>query len=191
MGKRYVEVFSSSATEKQAACDRNRATMRDDAGYRGVLRLRGLPFSTAVDEVLDFFGQSAALKRENIHLMRRADGRASGDAYAVFDTEEAAVAALSFDKQKLGSRWVDLFQSSKGELYSLTSVGGIMLGSDTLGISQGGEVAEPAVALGDGEESVVGRPHATPLQRLPLPRYVLPPLQTTSPTCYVPHLLLP
>ena len=190
MGKRYVEVFSSSATEKQAACDRNRATMRDDAGYRGVLRLRGLPFSTAVDEVLDFFGQSAALKRENIHLMRRADGRASGDAYAVFDTEEAAVAALSFDKQKLGSRWVDLFQSSKGELYSLTSVGGIMLGSDTLGITQGGEVAEPAVALGDGE-AVVGRPYATPLQRLPLPRYVLPPLQTTSPTCYVSHLLLP
>ena len=79
--------------------------MRDDAGYRGVLRMRGLPFSTVVDEVLDFFGQSAALKRENIHLMRRADGRASGDAYAVFDTEDAAVAALSFDKQKLGTRW--------------------------------------------------------------------------------------
>ena len=78
--------------------------MRDDAGYRGVLRMRGLPFSTVVDEVLDFFGQSAALKRENVHLMRRADGRASGDAYAVFDTEEAAVAALSFDKQKLGTR---------------------------------------------------------------------------------------
>merc|ERR1740130_2210089 len=70
VGKRYVEVFSSSATEKQAACDRNRATMRDDAGYRGVLRLRGLPFSTVVDEVLDFFGQSGALKRENVHLMR-------------------------------------------------------------------------------------------------------------------------
>ena len=80
--------------------------MRDDAGYRGVLRMRGLPFSTVVDEVLDFFGQSAALKRENVHLMRRADGRASGDAYAVFDTEEAAVAALSFDKQKLGTRWL-------------------------------------------------------------------------------------
>ena len=156
--------------------------MRDDAGYRGVLRMRGLPFSTVVDEVLEFFGQSASLKRENVHLMRRSDGRASGDAYAVFDTEEAAVAALSFDKQKLGTRWlgpsprpspnprpdpspspspspnpspspspnpspspspnpspnphpspslalalavgrwVDLFQSSKGELYSLTSV---------------------------------------------------------------------
>ena len=80
--------------------------MRDDAGYRGVLRMRGLPFSTVVDEVLEFFGQSASLKRENVHLMRRSDGRASGDAYAVFDTEEAAVAALSFDKQKLGTRWL-------------------------------------------------------------------------------------
>lgn len=103
VGKRYVEVFASSAAEKQAACDRNRATMREDAGYRGVLRMRGLPFSTTVDEVLEFFGQSPSLKRENVHLMRRADGRASGDAYAVFETEEAAVAALSFDKQKLGT----------------------------------------------------------------------------------------
>ena len=31
VGKRYVEVFASSASEKQAACERNRATMRDDA----------------------------------------------------------------------------------------------------------------------------------------------------------------
>ena len=65
------------------------------------------------------------------------------------------MACLAFDKQKLGPRWVDLFQSSKvrarlashlasfplpiassdpppppssqGELYSLTAVGGIMM----------------------------------------------------------------
>ena len=35
----------------------------------------------------------------------KADGRSAGDAYAVFDTEEAAVEALQFDKQKLGTRW--------------------------------------------------------------------------------------
>ena len=46
-------------------------------------------------EVLEFFGHSDALAREHVHLMRRSDGRASGDAYAVFDSEEAAVAALA------------------------------------------------------------------------------------------------
>eukprot|EP00966_Prymnesium_polylepis_P170414 3939379-Prymnesium_polylepis.1 len=35
VGRRYVEVFASTAAEKQAACERNRATMREDAGYRG------------------------------------------------------------------------------------------------------------------------------------------------------------
>lgn len=65
----------------------------------------------------------------NVHLLRRSDGRASGDAYAVFDTEEAATAAMAHDKQKLGNRWVDLFRSSKGELYSITALGGIMLPS--------------------------------------------------------------
>ena len=37
IGRRYVEVFASTAFEKDAACERNRATMRDDAGYREVL----------------------------------------------------------------------------------------------------------------------------------------------------------
>jgi heterogeneous nuclear ribonucleoprotein F/H len=76
--------------------------------------------------------------------MRKQDGRSSGDAYAVFDTEEAAVEAMQYDKQKLGSRWVDLFQSNKGELYSLTSLGGIMLDETTAAPKT------PLVALGDG-----------------------------------------
>lgn len=105
IGRRYVEVFASTAAEKDAACERNRATMRDDAGYRGVLRMRGLPFQTTAEDILQFFQTPSTLQLSNIHLMRRADGRASGDAYAVFDTEEAAVEALQFDKQKLGSRW--------------------------------------------------------------------------------------
>lgn len=126
VGKRYVEVFASNAAEKLAACERNRTTAKEDAGYRGVLRMRGLPYTATVEEVLQFYGSPAELCRENVHLLKRADGRASGDAYVIFDTEEAAKQALQYDKQKLGSRWVDLFQSSKGEFYSLTSVGGIM-----------------------------------------------------------------
>ena len=51
--------------------------------------------------------------------------------------------ARRYDKQKLGARWVDLFQSNKGELYSLTSLGGIMLGPDA-------QAAPPVVALGEG-----------------------------------------
>merc|ERR1719446_597473 len=153
VGKRYVEVFESSATEREAACERNLATAKEDAGYRGVLRMRGLPYNTGVDEVLQFFGSPITLKAENVHLLRRADGRASGDAYVVFDTEEAALEGLQLDKQKLGTRWVDLFQSSKGELYSLTSQGGIMISSAAQGGISSSEQAHavpPAQALGDG-----------------------------------------
>ena len=105
IGRRYVEIFASTAAEKAAACERNRATMRDDAGYRGVLRMRGLPFNATVEDIHSFFNSPPTLQTTNIHLMRKADGRSSGDAYAVFDTEEAAVEALAFDKQKLGTRW--------------------------------------------------------------------------------------
>jgi len=143
IGRRYVEIFTSNATEKQAACERNRATMREDAGYRGVLRMRGLPFTATTEDIHHFFGAPPALQLMNIHLMRKPDGRSSGDAYAVFDTEDAAVEALQYDKQKLGARWVDLFQSNKGELYSLTSLGGIMLSPDMA-------AQPPVVALGEG-----------------------------------------
>jgi len=143
VGKRYVEVFASSASEKHAACERNRTTSKEDAGYRGVLRMRGLPYTATVDEVLQFFGSPAELSSTNVHLLRRSDGRASGDAYVVFDTEDAAKQATTYDKQKLGSRWVDLFQSSKGELYSLTSVGGIMMPTN-------GSGAGAARGLGEG-----------------------------------------
>jgi heterogeneous nuclear ribonucleoprotein F/H len=105
IGRRYVEIFASTAAEKAAACERNRATMRDDAGYRGVLRMRGLPFTATVEDILQFFNSPPTLQLNNIHLMRKSDGRSSGDAYAVFDSEEAAVEALQFDKQKLGTRW--------------------------------------------------------------------------------------
>jgi len=148
IGRRYVEIFASNTAEKQAACERNRATMREDASYRGVLRMRGLPFTASAEDILGFFGNPSTLQASNVHLMRKADGRSSGDAYAVFDTEEAAVEALQFDKQKLGTRWVDLFQSNKGELYSLTSLGGIMLGGPNDGAANGAQPAQSA--LGEG-----------------------------------------
>merc|ERR1719163_335769 len=103
VGRRYVEVFASNVQEMHAACERNRGTMREDAGFRGVLRMRGLPFNATVEDIVDFFGEQSPLSRENVHLMRRTDGRASGDAYVVFDSEEAAVEGLKLDKQKLGS----------------------------------------------------------------------------------------
>ena len=107
-GRRVTRLSSTG----QAACERNRDTMKDDAGYRGVLRMRGLPYNATVEEVLKFFGHVAELKASNVHLMKRADGRPSGDAYVVFDSEDAAVQGLSLDKQKLGNRWIDLFRSS-------------------------------------------------------------------------------
>lgn len=88
IGRRYVEIFASNTAEKQAACERNRATMREDASYRGVLRMRGLPFTASAEDILGFFGNPSTLQASNVHLMRKADGRSSGDAYAVFDTEE-------------------------------------------------------------------------------------------------------
>jgi hypothetical protein len=78
--------------------------MRDDADYRGVLRMRGLPFSTSPEDILVFFGSPSTLQLSNVHLMRKADGRSSGDAYAVFDTEEAAVGLVGDNWLERGSR---------------------------------------------------------------------------------------
>lgn len=53
VGKRYVECFGASVAEREQAFERNQATMKDDAGYRGVLRMRGLPYNTTTEDIVE------------------------------------------------------------------------------------------------------------------------------------------
>ncbi|KAH7315861.1 hypothetical protein KP509_21G068400 [Ceratopteris richardii] len=137
MGRRYIEVFrckkqeyyqaiAAEVNESRSHLDRDEppskaaplpprsAPDKDDIEHTGVLRLRGLPFSVSKREIIDFFKESA-LEDENIHIVTHADGRATGEAFVEFHSPEESKAAMKKDKMTLGSRYVELFPSSRDE----------------------------------------------------------------------------
>eukprot|EP00250_Pteridium_aquilinum_P012368 c20684_g1_i2 orf=172-963(+) len=140
MGRRYIEVFRCKKqeyyqavaaevndTKSQRDEDEPPAKVKaapppppkvvpekDDVEHTGVLRLRGLPFSVTKGEIIEFFNESS-LEDENIHIVTHADGRATGEAFVEFSSAEDSKAAMKKDKMTLGSRYVELFPSSRDE----------------------------------------------------------------------------
>lgn len=136
MGRRYIEVFRCKKQEyyhavaaevhdsksrhddeppaKAAPPPAKAGSEKDDIEHTGVLRLRGLPFSVAKRDIIEFFGNSA-LEDENIHIVTHLDGRATGEAFVEFSGPEESKAAMKKDKMTLGSRYVELFPSSREE----------------------------------------------------------------------------
>ena len=140
MGRRYIEVFRSkkqdyyfavAAEVADARCgdslpmhslNNSSATpktmpmreIKDHIDYTGVLKLRGLPFSASKRDVMDFF-REYELHDENVHIVLHNDGRTTGEAFVDFGSANKAKSAMNKDKMTIGSRYVELFTSSREE----------------------------------------------------------------------------
>lgn len=53
---------------------------------------------------------------EGVLFVRRADGRATGDAFVLFPKEEDAPRALSRHRKLIGTRYIELFRSTTAEV---------------------------------------------------------------------------
>lgn len=90
------------------------------AEHTGVLKLRGLPFAATKDDIVGFFGGSITdlppLAHDSIHIVTSMDGRPSGVAFVEFNSpEDARAAHQQMDRQSMGTRYVELFASSREE----------------------------------------------------------------------------
>jgi hypothetical protein len=82
--------------------------------HTGFLRMRGLPFSAAKEDIYDFFiGYNPLL--DSIVLTYRNDGRATGEAYVGFVSPGDAERAMALHRQSMGNRYIELFISNKEE----------------------------------------------------------------------------
>ncbi|CAN0153791.1 unnamed protein product, partial [Phaeothamnion confervicola] len=123
IGERWVDLNMSTRADLQAQCGYAVAMAdRPDAAYSGVLRLRGLPFSAGVSDVRDFF-RGYALAKDGAFVINGPDLRPSGEAFAVFQSEEEAHRAMERNRSKIGDRYIELFQCTKGDLYAATARG--------------------------------------------------------------------
>ncbi|XP_022818169.1 RNA-binding protein fusilli isoform X2 [Spodoptera litura] len=123
IGSRYIEVYRASGEDflsvaGGATCEAAAFLSR---GAQVIVRMRGLPYDATPQQVLDFFstGENPVMVldgAEGVLFVRRADGRATGDAFVLFAKEDDAPKALSRHRKSIGARYIELFRSTTAEV---------------------------------------------------------------------------
>ncbi|XP_078257750.1 epithelial splicing regulatory protein 2 isoform X2 [Rhinoraja longicauda] len=120
MGSRYIEVYKATGEEflKIAGGTSNEVAQFLSKENQVIIRMRGLPFTATVDDVLGFFGQECPVTgdKEGLLFVKYPDGRPTGDAFVLFSCEEFAQNALKKHKEILGKRYIELFRSTAAEV---------------------------------------------------------------------------
>ncbi|CAD6209119.1 GSCOCG00003736001-RA-CDS [Cotesia congregata] len=82
----------------------------EEEGY--VVKLRGLPWSTTVDEILKFFSDCRISHgKAGIHMTMSREGRPSGEAYIEMESEEDIEKACKRDRDHMGHRYIEVRRS--------------------------------------------------------------------------------
>lgn len=78
--------------------------------------MRGLPWSTTVDEIIEFFsGCTISHGRDGVFIVMTKEGRPSGEAFIELETEDDLEKALKRDRQYVGTRYIE------GKFFELVS----------------------------------------------------------------------
>ncbi|KAL6499618.1 hypothetical protein OROGR_027528 [Orobanche gracilis] len=142
IGRRYVEVFRSRKDEYYKAVahevfdapggssprrgvPRAKSSEWDLSEFKGVLRLRGLPFSASKEDIMNFF-KDFAVRENSVHLVANSEGRPAGEAFVEFASAEESRDAMSKDRMTLGNRYIELFPASLEDLEEAASRGRIL-----------------------------------------------------------------
>lgn len=73
-----------------------------------VVKLRGLPWSATVDEILKFFKDCKVKgKVSGIHMTTSREGRPSGEAFVEFEDGEDVERACERDRDHMGNRYIE------------------------------------------------------------------------------------
>ncbi|XP_011210271.2 heterogeneous nuclear ribonucleoprotein H3 isoform X2 [Bactrocera dorsalis] len=112
MGHRYIEVFTANPKEAKEAM---RKTGSHGMSY--VVKLRGLPYAVTEQQVEEFFsGLEIKPDREGILFVMDKRGRATGEAFVQFESQDDTEQALGRNREKIGHRYIEIFRSSLAEL---------------------------------------------------------------------------
>ncbi|KAM6967859.1 epithelial splicing regulatory protein 1 isoform 2-T2 [Aplochiton taeniatus] len=154
LGKRYIELFKSTAAEVQQVLNRYSSAplipvapaplvsvmptvslLPSPGGMRDCLRLRGLPYTACIEDILTFLGEfTQDIRPHGVHMVLNQQGRPSGDCFIQMSSAERAFAASQrLHKQVMcgggggprgvNSRYVEVFPCSADEM-GLVLMGG-------------------------------------------------------------------
>jgi len=82
-----------------------------------IIKVRGLPWTTTVQEIYNFFKDCNIVGEEQgIHMTLDKDGRPSGECFVELVTELDLEKAHAHHKENLGSRYVEVSDAKRSEL---------------------------------------------------------------------------
>ncbi|KAM4601430.1 epithelial splicing regulatory protein 1 isoform 2-T2 [Polymixia lowei] len=150
LGKRYIELFKSTAAEVQQVLNRYSSAplipvapaplvsvlptvslLPPPGSVRDCLRLRGLPYTATIEDILTFLGEfTQDIRPHGVHMVLNQQGRPSGDCFIqMTSAERAFLASQRLHKQVMSgqrgvnSRYVEVFPCSAEEM-GLVLMGG-------------------------------------------------------------------
>ncbi|XP_028392192.1 epithelial splicing regulatory protein 1-like [Dendronephthya gigantea] len=143
IGKRYVELFQMSKQEVIQVFTRHTIpnngfsfsairgirpagveplnSVQNNAylsNVRNIVRLRGLPYSASVQDILDFLDEFAKyVSPAGVHMVYNYQSRPTGDAFIELKSaEHAQKASESLHKKHIGERYIEVFQCSSSDM---------------------------------------------------------------------------
>uniref|UniRef100_A0A671VN72 Epithelial splicing regulatory protein 2 n=1 Tax=Sparus aurata TaxID=8175 RepID=A0A671VN72_SPAAU len=134
LGKRYIELFRSTAAEVQQVLNRYMSTPLISTlppspivSTRDCVRLRGLPYTAGIEDILEFMGEHTVdIKPHGVHMVLNQQGRPSGDAFIQMkSSDKAFIVAQKCHKKTMKDRYVEVFQCSTEEM-SIVLMGGTL-----------------------------------------------------------------
>ncbi|KAJ8290979.1 hypothetical protein GJAV_G00019900 [Gymnothorax javanicus] len=145
LGKRYIELFKSTAAEVQQVLNRYTSAplipiapapiipvlpqppFVPPPGVRDCVRLRGLPYIATIEDILEFLGEfTADIRPHGVHMVLNQQGRPSGDSFIQMKSAERAfMTAQKCHKKTMKDRYVEVFQCSAEEM-NIVLMGGTL-----------------------------------------------------------------
>ncbi|CAF0942517.1 unnamed protein product [Brachionus calyciflorus] len=123
MGSRYIEVYRASGKDFLSVAGGSNNEVKTFLTRNGkiIIRMRGLPFDSTAKDVVDFFKRGdyscdIVDDEAGVLFVHYPDGRATGDAFVMFRTEEEASRATLKHKETMGPRYIELFRSTSAEV---------------------------------------------------------------------------
>ncbi|XP_051879817.1 LOW QUALITY PROTEIN: epithelial splicing regulatory protein 1 [Pristis pectinata] len=135
LGKRYIELFRSTAAEVQQVLNRYTSTplipiapapiipvlpqpFVPSTSMRDCIRLRGLPYAATIEDILEFLGEfTYDIRPQGVHMVLNQQGRPSGDAFIQMKSSDRAfLTSQKCHKRTMKDRYVEVFQCSADEM---------------------------------------------------------------------------
>ncbi|KAM3614789.1 uncharacterized protein V6R79_019050 [Siganus canaliculatus] len=150
LGRRYIELFKSTAAEVQQVLNRYSSAplipvapaplvsvlptvslLPPPGSMRDCLRLRGLPYTASIEDILTFLGEfTHDIRPHGVHMVLNQQGRPSGDCFIQMTSAERALQAsqrlhkhIMSSQRGSNSRYVEVFPCSAEEM-GLVLMGG-------------------------------------------------------------------